>query len=526
MKLAAVYARFSTDQQNPTSSADQIAMCRDYAERSGFQVVKTFNDDAKSGASIIGRPGLAEMMQAVAREEFDIVLVEAVDRLSRNQGDLHMLHDEFETWDVDLYTPHDGKVTHLMLTFRGMIGSEFLRDNAKKTHRGLAAVVKRGKYAGGRPYGYRANPANRGDLLIDENEAEVIRRIFKETAEGLSSRTIARNLNGDGIKPPRGDVWSPSSLHGSLQRGYGILHNQIYIGKIVWNKVRMKRVKSTNKRISRPNDPSQHIVNDAPHLRIVPQELWDACHVKARTSKPSLNGHRRPVRLLSGLLKCGSCGGGMAVKGADKSGKVRLYCSRHRNTGGCPDPQSYYLATVESKFFETILPFLRDPAAMQAMMDGFNDKLTEYQGQADSARAAKDREIDGLRQQYNNVADLIRSGGGNKAIAAELNSLLDKIETAEDELAHMPVLIPQARLDRDTIKELHDEFVSISKNPGQLPGNSAVGRVLREFVEEIVVERGEDREPSLIIRGSWAHFVSDNNALSVVGGIVGSGRRT
>lgn len=77
---SAIYARFSTDLQNERSIDDQIALCRDYAEREGLQIVATYDDRARSGSSILGRDGLLKLMDDAKSGQFEIVIVEALDR--------------------------------------------------------------------------------------------------------------------------------------------------------------------------------------------------------------------------------------------------------------------------------------------------------------------------------------------------------------------------------------------------------------------------------------------------------------
>src|ERR1700756_223082 len=88
MKPAAIYARFSTELQNEKSTEDQIALCRTYAARHQLNIVATFEDRARSGASVFGRDGLMQLMDAARQNLFTVVIVEALDRLSRDMEDL------------------------------------------------------------------------------------------------------------------------------------------------------------------------------------------------------------------------------------------------------------------------------------------------------------------------------------------------------------------------------------------------------------------------------------------------------
>ena len=131
-----------------------------------------------------------------------------------------------------------------------------------------------------------------GELEIVEGHAKIVRRIFEEFAQGYTARDIAGRLNGDGVDPPHGIRWNASTIYGSVQRGNGILLNEIYVGQIVWNKVRMVKDPETGKRISRPNPSTQHKRTAAPHLRIVDEGTWTAVQAKRRIIPHTKPKHR------------------------------------------------------------------------------------------------------------------------------------------------------------------------------------------------------------------------------------------
>jgi site-specific DNA recombinase len=91
-------------------------------------------------------------------------------------------------------------------------------DGAKKVRRGMAGVVRDGRHAGGRAYGYRAVLGHPGRLEIVEEEASIVRRIFAAYATGRPPRDIAHDLNREGVRPPRGQRWNASTINGNPQR--------------------------------------------------------------------------------------------------------------------------------------------------------------------------------------------------------------------------------------------------------------------------------------------------------------------
>src|SRR5690606_3218940 len=147
--------RYSTELQNEKSIEDQIALCRKYAERNGLEVVAVYSDRARSGASMIGREGIMQLMFAAKDGAFNVVLAEALDRLSRDQEDLSGMWKRLNFYGVGIHTVHTGKVDNTHVAILGVVGQQYLHDLKQKVHRGMAGVVRDGRHAGGRAYGYR-----------------------------------------------------------------------------------------------------------------------------------------------------------------------------------------------------------------------------------------------------------------------------------------------------------------------------------------------------------------------------------
>src|ERR1700680_1927260 len=135
MNRAAIYARFLTDLQTEKSIEDQIALCRVRAKRDGFAVVATYEDRALSGASLHGRKGLADLMCGAAAKNFDVVIVEELDRLSRDMEDLAGIYTRLNFCGIEIVSAHEGKADRLRIAIRGLIGSIYLDDLARKVRR-------------------------------------------------------------------------------------------------------------------------------------------------------------------------------------------------------------------------------------------------------------------------------------------------------------------------------------------------------------------------------------------------------
>src|SRR5262249_48665207 len=157
----------------------QIALCREICAREGMAVVSTFEDRAMSGTPVVNRPGFRAMMQAAEARMFDCLVAEDVDRISRDQGDWHPARQRLYFIGIIIHTA-GGKVGKLDGALRALMGEMFIENLALHTRRGMDGVIRDGRHAGGRAYGYRVVPGSPGELKIIEHEADVVRQIFAD----------------------------------------------------------------------------------------------------------------------------------------------------------------------------------------------------------------------------------------------------------------------------------------------------------------------------------------------------------
>lgn len=387
MPRVALYARYSSDNQSESSIEDQFRLCREHAKRARWRLTSTYHDAALSGASMILRPGIQSLLQDAQRGLFDVVLGEALDRISRDQADVATLFKHLRFAGVSVVTLAEGEISELHVGLKGTMNALFLKDLALKTHRGLRGRVEKGKAGGGLCYGYsvlKKLDANgepiRGDREIIVEEARIVRRIFHAFAAGKSPKAIAVELNKDGIPGPLGRAWGDTSIRGHVSRGTGILNNELYTGVLVWNRQRFVKDPSTGKRVSRPNPESQWIRTEVPHLKIVDDELWRAARARqqqisalfgpnpANTREgraKRLHLANRPVSLLSGLLTCGCCGGKIGILTPNRYG-----CLNHHRRGTCANNRTIMRDKIESR-----------------VLVGLKDRLVSSEAVAEAVRA-------------------------------------------------------------------------------------------------------------------------------------------
>ncbi|MGO4838914.1 recombinase family protein, partial [Rhizobiaceae sp. 2RAB30] len=196
---------------------------------------------------------------------------------------------------------------------------------------------------------------------------------------GKSSRTIAMALNREGVAGPQGKEWGPTTIHGNPKRGVGILNNELYVGKLVWNRLRYLKDPDTGKRVSRLNPDSEWVTQDVPDLRIVDQEVWDAAKARQQTlayvppAEPgdnTLNDRRRPKHLFTGLVKCGCCGSGYTMISKDLLG-----CFGARNKGICHNRLNIRRDALEKSVLQGLHTHLMEPGLFKEFCAEFTREV-------------------------------------------------------------------------------------------------------------------------------------------------------
>ena len=431
---AVIYARFSSEKQRERSIEDQVALCRNFCERDGLSIVGVYQDRAISGASTANRLGWQRLMKDARAARFDVVVAEALDRISRDQEDLAGIHKRLRFRKIEIRTVQDGTAEEIHVGIKGLLRALYLKDLAQKTKRGQAGVIRDGRHNGGRSFGYRPVPGQPGRLEILPDEAAVVRRIFASYA-GQYPRDIAGALNREGISAPRGGCWNASTIGGSRTRQNGILQNRLYIGQTVWNRQSSIKNPENGRRVSRPNPPSDWMESKTPELRIIDDATWNAVQHRGGATRHHAS---RPRRLLSGLLKCGKCGSGYVVSGADKRGPY-LRCSRLLESGACDNKRTVSLDAIEATVLHGIEGHLCAPDLVAEYVKEFYRAMADLRDTSQRRRAEISKRLVEVEKAINAIVDAIAEGGrSSRALTqrlADLESERDGIETTIKEAA-------------------------------------------------------------------------------------------
>ena len=465
MLRAAIYARYSSDLQRPASIDDQVRRCRAEIARRGWQEAVVFADREVPGTVARGRDGYQRLQQGVRGRHFDVVVVDEISRLTRDPEELAGLRKRLRFSRVELVAPGDGLDTVAapaaaapIMLVKSLVNEAELEANAHRSRRGLEGRVLAGYHAGGAPYGYRTRPVHAdkpGDplgtgpvvgyeYLVHDGEAEVIRRVFRLYADGLSTRQIAATLNAEGVPPPGARwrnrtavgkrTWSHGAIHGNPTKGLGILNNEKYVGRLIWNRTTWPRDPDRDaKQVRRELPEDQWVVRDAPELRIVPQELWEA--VKARQRQRSLKRAQRSAvprvpRLLSGLLTCGRCGARYVLRGR------QTYCCASRQNRGsivCDCIATVNAVEAEQAVLDLLEPLFCDEAVLEQLVREVQRRLADARKRraaGHSAQAQLKAQLAEVEREISRLVGWIAKG----KLVEDLERLMAAAEMRRDHL--------------------------------------------------------------------------------------------
>jgi DNA invertase Pin-like site-specific DNA recombinase len=387
----ALYARYSSDRQSENSIDDQLRICRERVEREGWEVVHVFQDAAISGATNT-RPGFQALQLAMRRGEVDVVVAEALDRVSRDQEHIAAFFKLATYSAVRLVTLSENEVSALHIGLKGTMNALFLEDLAAKTRRGLEGRVRAGRGTGPAPYGYRRvttvlrsdGEIDRGLREIVPEHAAVVQRIFAEYAQGRSAGAIALRLNADHIPGPRVVGWNAMTIRGRPSHGDGILRNRAYLGEMVWNRRHRVVDPMTGQAHRRLNPTDERVTGLAPEHRIIDQALWDQVQARLAVAAAPENAEtgelrfwekRKARHLLSGKLICGVCGGPFA---ANSGGR---YSCNDQRRGKCSNEATIARVALEERVLVILSENMMDPELARAFAEEFAVEWERMAGQ-------------------------------------------------------------------------------------------------------------------------------------------------
>jgi site-specific DNA recombinase len=506
---AVIYARYSSDLQRESSIEDQIRICEERAKQMGAEITGVYTDAAISGSRLQNRPGIRSLLDdARARpRQFDVVVAEALDRLSRDQEDIAGVFKRLAHLDIRIHTLSEGDITELHVGLKGTMNALFLKDLAAKVRRGQRGRAESRRAAGGLSYGYRMvreigpdGEIERGKREIEPAQAGIIRRIFEEYVAGRSPRAIAADLNRERIPSPRGRTWNASTINGHRQRLHGILQNPLYAGKMIYGRLTYRKDPETGAREPRVVDAERWVHVDVPEWQIVSTDLWKtAQRMRARHSTNRPHQARRPRHLLSGLLRCGICGGAYTMRSSD-----RLGCVAHREKGTCANNHTVLLKDLQSRVLGGLKERMLAPEVFAEFVNEYRRVLKRSQTDQAEKRESISRQLTTVTNKIVRVVDAIADGTASAALKTKLAELelekerLEAAQQAINDTVQAPDIHPNLpELYKRRVTDLERALTQTESE------RAATSEILRSLIEGIVVYPGARRGETVIaVEGS------------------------
>lgn len=460
------------------------------------------------------RPGLEKLLQLIRAGDINVLVIEDVDRLSRDAEHLHYMVKIFRLHRVAVHTVAAGKVDDLVLAFKGIIGEQQRMRIAYTTRRGLKGKASRGGATGGRVLGYAreiigqdAQGRDLDRLVIDGDQAALVSRIFRLYADGHSLKQICNTLNVEGVPSPRArerghynaGIWNPSTLSGDRALGEGTLNNEIYIGRRIFNRrtwVEVPNEKRGFSRRPRLNPEADWVIRDESELRIIDQPLWDvvkARQAEARAARDTkfkltgnpLSGAKRPAHILSGLVICGACGQPFLATGAG-----RWRCKGHR-AGAC-DSGSIAAGELEARVFAGLRDKLLTPEMVSRFAAALQQELAEATRSLNADRIHLESDLADVRAR---IAKLVTRLEEEDDAPRSLTQRLKELEAREQDLDRAMATVPEQKVVRlpANYEALYRRAVAELDRHLASQDGAAARDAIRPIIDRIVVQPGSAR---------------------------------
>ena len=322
-----IYIRLSREDEDKLSESESIinqkSLLLQYAKENNLRVYDIYIDDGYSGTNF-DRPGFNRLLEDIEKKKVNMVITKDMSRLGRDYiGTGNLIERYFPEHNVRYIAVTDNIDTFLdnsnndIAPFKAIMNDMYAKDISKKIKASLKAKQKEGKFVGGRtPFGYDIDSENKNHLVINEEQAKVVQRIYKMALEGMTYFKIAKQLTEECVKTPaqyysfewknnynlKYGQWHPKTIQ-------DILNNRIYTGDMVQNK--RSKVNYKVKKVIK-NNPSQYIIVENTHEPIIDKETFE--EIQKRLPKNVGRCEKKENHLLDGLLYCGDCGHRISVQ--------------------------------------------------------------------------------------------------------------------------------------------------------------------------------------------------------------------
>ncbi len=441
----AIYGRYSSENQSEKSIDDQIRVCRNYVKEHGMECEEkhVYVDEAVSG-SIVNRPGLLALEAAMENREFAAVVVDDLSRLSRSNHQMLTLVMKFNYHQVKIISVSDNITTDddnakLGIHVRGFINELYLDDLRKKTMRGLEGQKLRGYSTGEKVYGYRSEPVGELKLnkkgqpkhegmvhKIEPEEADVVRRIFREFISGRSICKIVKDLNTEKIPTKKGlsGGWNVSTVS-------RILKNEKYAGNWTWRKSKCVRDPLTGKarQVSRPEDERIPVFRE--DLVIIDEDTWSRAERRWEEidgARPVKRGfqkktkqrsyvHASPPHLFAGLMRCACCKGSILLVSGKGGGYYGCYNATRKT---CDNNLLVPRKKLEQVILEELKKKILTPENVEYVYKNVEKIAAQGLNEVPELLRRKKAQVEKVAMEIRNYLDFIKVGNLSRAVSEAL----------------------------------------------------------------------------------------------------------
>ncbi len=507
IRKTALYCRLSQDdgiEGDSNSIQNQKAILQKFAEDHHFPSPCFYVDDGFSGGTF-QRPAFQQMISDMENGEIGIIVTKDLSRLGRNQ--LHTglyIEERFPMFGVRYIAINDNVDTDSsesddLMPFKNLFNEWFIRDTSRKIRAVLKAKAERGEWLGTRaPYGYRKDPDTK-KLIVDEDAAVIVRRIFAMCAGGSGPSQIARILKKEQILTPTMYAYTRYGItHTCLDTAHpynwsdsaiaNLLENEIYLGNTVNMKYSTKSYKD-KRRVEHSRE--ECLVFENTHPALITREVWDVVQ-RVRKNKRRLTKMEEQSKY-SGLVFCADCGSNMVLHRAHtmSASYNHFTCRTYKKDGeACT---GHYIR--ECVLDEIVLEDLR---RVTSAAREHPEKFAAYIGSKQSAELQRE-----IRRQEKELAAMRKRKAELDAIFKKLyeDSVLGSITTKQfqmlsgsytEEQNRITAGIPQKENEIQRLRETAigtDSFLDKAKQYTDI--TELTPELLRLFIEKIVVHEKE-----------------------------------
>lgn len=480
MKKAAIYARFSSDNQRDESIDAQVRAIEAYAERNGYEIVKEYKDKAKS-ATTDRRPGFQKMIKESALGLFEVVIVHKLDRFSRDRYDSATYKRKLKANGVRLLSVTenlDGSPESIMLEslLEGM--AEYYSKNlAREVMKGMLESAHKCKHTGGiPPLGYDVDKEKK--YVINEKEAIIIREIFEMFINGHTYIDMVNHLNQQGYRTKRGGEFRKSSLH-------DIIRNEKYAGVYVFNRSASKD--AFGKRNNHKSKSEEEIIKiEGGVPAIVSEETFSKAMEMMEIRKRSPGARKaKESYLLQGITVCGECGSrfeGNRRKSMKKSLFVSYRCgSRHANI--CCDNKEVKKETIEEFVLEELERKILNDKAIEKLTKKINEYLEEKTSTDRIELRKMEQELKEVEKKIGNIVKAISDGFYQEEFKQDMEKHSKRKSEIKNYIATLKANEIQTNLNEMQIRSLFKNFKKFVMERN-LPECKTI---IHNYVEQVVV---------------------------------------